>query len=125
MMLRIDEAVSLEFESINIIPRDRERCHSPSISLPYLESHLGAYYEVRLKTRKTAQTGVPHTWTLHANDVDTAICPVRALIRLAILYGEEVTPTGPLFLRVHSMGAVLSGQPVVSSSLYILSAFQC
>jgi hypothetical protein len=81
----------------------------------------GAYYEVRLKTRKTAQTGVLHTWTLHANDADPVICPVRGLIRLAMIYGREVTPSGPLFLQVHSTGAILSDLPMVSPLLLPLA----
>jgi hypothetical protein len=102
-MLRINEVTSLECGSIDIIPGER------------------AYYEVRLKTRKTAQTGILHSWTLHTNDNDLTICPVRALIRVAMLYGKETTPWSPLFLRVHPLGAVLTGQPVVRTNF----AFQC
>jgi hypothetical protein len=74
----------------------------------------GTYFSVALKTRKTAQTGILHTWKLHANDLDEKICPVRALIRLATLYGEDIELSGPLFLRVNSTGAVMQPQPVVS-----------
>ncbi|KIJ49983.1 hypothetical protein M422DRAFT_246354 [Sphaerobolus stellatus SS14] len=79
LLLRIEEAVSLKFESIDLPPG--ECCH----------------FEVRLLTRKTAQTGISHTWKLFANDEDPRICPVHAIIRLARLYGESVAPTGPLF----------------------------
>ncbi|KAH9962507.1 hypothetical protein BGW80DRAFT_1545551, partial [Lactifluus volemus] len=96
MFLRIDEVVNLEFESIEMIPGER------------------VYFSVALKTRKTAQTGILHTWKLHANDQDEKICPVRALIRLAMLYGEDVELSGPLFMRVNSTGAVMQPQPVVS-----------
>src|SRR5277367_4819261 len=60
----------------------------------------GGYFLVALKTCKTAQTGVLHTWKLHANDGDEKICPVRAMIRLATLYGEAVELSGPLLLKV-------------------------
>jgi hypothetical protein len=46
---------------------------------------------------------------------------VRALICLATLYGKETTPWSPLFLRVHPLGAVLIGQPVVCTNF----ALQC
>jgi hypothetical protein len=61
---------------------------------------------VQLSTRKSAQTGVGHAWTLHANDLDPKICPVRALIRLAVVYGETTPLTGPLFLRINKHGAI-------------------
>jgi hypothetical protein len=70
---------------------------------------------VALKTRKTAQTGVLHTWKLHANDYDVKICPLRAMIRLAMLYGEGIELSSPLFLRVSSTGAVMQPMPVVYS----------
>ncbi|KAJ7583766.1 hypothetical protein C8J56DRAFT_711770, partial [Mycena floridula] len=81
MMLRIDEALSLRFESINKIPGER------------------TYFEVKLGTRKTAQSGVLHSWRLHANDLDPKICPVRMLILLAKLY-DSTEKTGLLFLQV-------------------------
>ncbi|KAF8584182.1 hypothetical protein K439DRAFT_1616895 [Ramaria rubella] len=56
------EATNLEFESIDFHPGERY------------------YFEVRLRTWKSAQTGVPHTWKLYANDYDIRICPVRALL---------------------------------------------
>ncbi|KAJ7877708.1 hypothetical protein B0H14DRAFT_2295908, partial [Mycena olivaceomarginata] len=83
LLLRFEEVVRLQFESINMIPGMRE------------------YFEVQLSTRKSAQTGVGHAWTLHANDFDPKICPVRALIRLAVVYGETTPLTGPLFLRIN------------------------
>ncbi|KAG2737930.1 hypothetical protein P692DRAFT_20760388, partial [Suillus brevipes Sb2] len=97
MLLRIEEVVTLEFTSIEIIPGER------------------AYIEVRLKTRKSAQTGVLHTWRLWANDADARLCPVRALIRLASLYGPHKLLKGPLFLRIGKLGDVLHDQPVVGS----------
>ncbi|KAJ7291741.1 hypothetical protein C8J57DRAFT_1492205 [Mycena rebaudengoi] len=83
LLLRFEEVVRLQFESINIIPGMRE------------------YFDVQLGTRKSAQTGTGHAWTLHANDLDPKICPVRALIRLAIVYGEAIPLTGPLFLKIN------------------------
>lgn len=74
---------------------------------------LGEYFEVQLKTRKSAQTGINHVWTLHANDNDPKICPMRALIRLAMLYGENPPLTGPLFLKVNKYGAVMQEAAVV------------
>ncbi|KAJ6628166.1 hypothetical protein B0H10DRAFT_1940716 [Mycena sp. CBHHK59/15] len=56
LLLRFEEVIRLEFESINSIPGNR--------------------FEVQLSTRKSAQTGVGHAWTLHANDLDPKICPV-------------------------------------------------
>jgi hypothetical protein len=50
MMLHIDEAVSLEFEGLNIIPRKRE---SSCPLLPFrclTRIYTGTYYKVRLKT---------------------------------------------------------------------------
>jgi hypothetical protein len=73
----------------------------------------GESFEVQLGTRKSAQTGVGHAWTLHANDLDPKICPVRALIRLAVLYGESVSLAGPLFLKVNKHGAILQDVPIV------------
>jgi hypothetical protein len=87
---------------------------SPSFPLmPLTLSHSGAYIEMRLKTRKSAQTGVLHTWRLWANDADTRLCPVRALVRIACLYGSQVPLKGPLFLRIGKLGDVLRDQPVV------------
>jgi hypothetical protein len=37
---------------------------------------IGCYFEVKLRTCKSAQTGVSHTWKLYANDSDVQICPV-------------------------------------------------
>ncbi|KAJ6459715.1 hypothetical protein C8R47DRAFT_965531, partial [Mycena vitilis] len=94
LLLRFEEVVRLQIESINIIPGIRE------------------YFEVQLSTRKSAQTGVGHAWTLHANDLDPKICPVRTLIRLAVVYGEEMHLSGPLFLKVNKNGAILQ-DPIV------------
>jgi hypothetical protein len=74
----------------------------------------GHYFEVKLTTRKSAQTGVLHTWRLYANDVDEMMCPLRALIRVATLYGNNTKLSGPLFLKVNKQGAVTQ-EPVVSS----------
>ncbi|KAK7021652.1 hypothetical protein R3P38DRAFT_2533656, partial [Favolaschia claudopus] len=95
LLLRFEEVVRLLFESINMIPGTRE------------------YFEVQLSTRKSAQTGVGHAWKVYANDADPKICPVRALIRLAVVYGETAPLTGSLFLKVKKNGAVLQ-DPIVS-----------
>ncbi|KAF8464703.1 hypothetical protein JB92DRAFT_2775027, partial [Gautieria morchelliformis] len=95
LLLRIEEAVHLTFESIDFHPG--ERC----------------YYDIKLVTRKSAQTGVTHTWRLYANDADVQICPIHALLRLARLYGPEIPCTGPLFLKVNSSGGVLHNEPLV------------
>ncbi|KAH7904816.1 hypothetical protein BJ138DRAFT_1018593, partial [Hygrophoropsis aurantiaca] len=100
MMLRIEEVISIEFESIDFVPGERE-C-----------------FDVHFRTRKSAQTGVLHTWRLFANDKDPKICPVRALIRLAQLYGKSTPTTGPLFLRIDKQGAIMSKAPVVSVPLF-------
>ncbi|KAJ7210308.1 hypothetical protein C8J57DRAFT_1257224 [Mycena rebaudengoi] len=77
MLLRIDEIIKLQFENIDNIVGER------------------------LNTRKSAQTGLLHSWRLFANDDDPKICPVRGLILLATLYKPQgVEMTGPLFLRV-------------------------
>ncbi|KAF8580376.1 hypothetical protein K439DRAFT_1619840 [Ramaria rubella] len=62
ILLHIEEATNLEFESIDFHPG--ECC----------------YFEVKLRTQKSAQTGVSHTWKLYANDSDIRICPVCALL---------------------------------------------
>ncbi|KAF7965122.1 hypothetical protein HWV62_45545 [Athelia sp. TMB] len=98
MMLRIEEALSLTFSSINKIPGER------------------AYFDVKLATRKSAQTGVQHVWRLYANDEDPHLCPMRALIRLSMVYGPEVSTSGPLFLRVNQIGAVTS-EPLTNFTL--------
>ncbi|KAK7007167.1 hypothetical protein R3P38DRAFT_3325570 [Favolaschia claudopus] len=96
LLLRFEEVVRLLFESINMIPGTRE------------------YFEVQLSTRKSAQTGVGHAWKLYANDTDPKICPVRALICLAVVYGETTPLTGSLFLKVNKNGAVLQ-DPITTS----------
>lgn len=57
-----------------------------------------------------------HAWTLHANDDDPKICPMWALIQLAVLYGENITLSGPLFLKVNKNGAIMQDTPVVRQS---------
>ncbi|KAJ7254549.1 hypothetical protein C8J57DRAFT_1236789 [Mycena rebaudengoi] len=80
MLLRIDEVIKLQFENIDKIVGER------------------------LNTRKSAQTGLLHSWRLFANDDDPKICPVRGLILLATLYKPQgVEMTGPLFLRTASV----------------------
>ncbi|KAJ7227754.1 hypothetical protein C8J57DRAFT_1252275 [Mycena rebaudengoi] len=80
MLLRIDEIIKLQFENIDKIVGER------------------------LNTRKSAQTGLLHSWRLFANDDDPKICPVRGLILLATLYKPQgVEMTGPLFLRTASV----------------------
>ncbi|KAJ6603241.1 hypothetical protein DFH09DRAFT_810307, partial [Mycena vulgaris] len=82
MLLRIDEVIKLRFENIDKIPGERKSIN------------------VSLNTRKQNQTGLLHSWRLHANDADPKVCPVRAFILLASLYGAEIQKTGPLFLHV-------------------------
>ncbi|KAJ7137296.1 hypothetical protein C8R46DRAFT_817303, partial [Mycena filopes] len=82
MLLRIDEVVKLRFENIDKIPGERR------------------FIDVGLNTRKQNQTGLLHSWRLHANDDDPKVCPVRAFILLASLYGPEIQKTGPIFLHV-------------------------
>ena len=74
--------------------------------------HTGEYFEVGLKTRKSAQFGVLHTWRLYANDLDVKMCPMQALIHVAMLYGNDRDLSGPLFLKLNKQGAV-SQEPVV------------
>jgi hypothetical protein len=120
MVLRSEEVLKLEFGSIDMIPGE-------SKAFPYQTSSLtlyfffflfkGEYLECQLSTRKTAQTGVLHGLKLHANDADPKICPVRAIIMLAMLYGDDVELSGPLFLKIHKTGAVLQKEPVVSAPI--------
>ncbi|KAJ7123824.1 hypothetical protein C8R43DRAFT_899359 [Mycena crocata] len=105
MLLRIEEVVRLEFKSVDVIPGERE------------------YVEISLQTRKSAQTGVTHSWRLYANDLDPKICPMRALIRLAVVYGDTVKLSGPLFLRVNAYGAVNQAQPIVSLGFLFKSTY--
>lgn len=60
-----------------------------------------------LGTRKSAQTGILHAWRLHANDEDTKMCPMRATLMLALLYGEGFELSGSLYHRVDKVGAIL------------------
>ncbi|KAJ8496916.1 hypothetical protein ONZ45_g12254 [Pleurotus djamor] len=103
LLLRIEEVLRLTFESIEVIPQERE------------------YFEVYLHTRKSAQTGLSHGWRLYANDKDPRICPMRALIRLARLYNKSVPRTGPLFLKVSKQGTFTAGDgmtpKILSNSL--------
>ncbi|KAJ7882606.1 hypothetical protein B0H14DRAFT_2565293 [Mycena olivaceomarginata] len=77
MMLRIDEVVHLTFENIDKIVGERR------------------FIDVGLNTRKQNQTGLLHSWRLHANDNDPLICPVRAFILLASLYGPHIKKIRP------------------------------
>ncbi|KAK6978265.1 hypothetical protein R3P38DRAFT_3411222 [Favolaschia claudopus] len=99
MLLRIDEVIKLRFENFDKIPGERR------------------YIDISLNTRKQNQTGLLHSWRLHANDGDSSICPVRAFILLASLYGPEIKKTGPLFLHVTAQGAVMQSQPLTASAL--------
>ncbi|KAK7005547.1 hypothetical protein R3P38DRAFT_3215304 [Favolaschia claudopus] len=82
MLLRIDEVIKLRFENFDKIPGERR------------------YIDISLNTRKQNQTGLLHSWRLHANDSDSSICP-----------------TGPLFLHVTAQGAVMQSQPLTASAL--------
>ncbi|KAF8224015.1 hypothetical protein L208DRAFT_1425908 [Tricholoma matsutake] len=99
LLLRIEEVICLDFESMNIIPGEFER------------------FDVHLKTQKSAQTGITHPWTLHANNDNLKICPMWALIQLAVLYGENITLSGPLFLKVNKNATIMQDTPVTSSML--------
>ncbi|KAL1758035.1 hypothetical protein FB107DRAFT_259286, partial [Schizophyllum commune] len=99
LVLRIEEAMKLTFESIEMIPGERR------------------FFDVRLGPRKTQQSGIAHHWRLHANDADPAICPVRAIIRLVYIYGRDLPKSGPLFLRVRAQGAIDQKKPFTSSAL--------
>ncbi|KAJ7725791.1 hypothetical protein B0H16DRAFT_1332586, partial [Mycena metata] len=90
MMLRIEEVVRLEFKSVDMIPGERTFSGVENTSML-----------------------VTHSWRLYANDLDPKICPVRALIRLAVTYGDSVKLSGPLFLRVNASGAINQAQPIV------------
>ena len=68
-------------------------------------------------TRKSAQTGVLHSWRLHANDIDPKMCPMRATALLALLYGEAFDPTGPVYRRVDlKTGAIIAAAPLVGTA---------
>ncbi|KAJ6568028.1 hypothetical protein DFH09DRAFT_845682, partial [Mycena vulgaris] len=82
MLLRIDEVIKLRFENVDKIPKER------------------AFINISLNTRKQNQTGVLHSWRLHANDEDPKVCPMRGFILLASIYGPHIHKTGPLFLHV-------------------------
>ncbi|KAK6980501.1 hypothetical protein R3P38DRAFT_3466418 [Favolaschia claudopus] len=99
MLLRIDEVIKLRFENFEKIPGERK------------------FVDISLNTRKQNQTGLLHSWRLHANDSDPVICPVRAFILLASLYGPEIKKSGPLFLHVTAQGAVMQSQPLTASVL--------
>jgi hypothetical protein len=120
MLLRIEEVVSLEFKSIDIIPGEREFippfCDQAKVLISFARVIPGAYFDVSLVTRKSAQTGVTHSWRVHANDLDVKLCPLRTLIRLAMVYGDNIKLAGPLFLRVNAYGAVTQNLPVVRSA---------
>lgn len=77
--------------------------------------------DITHKIRKSAQTGVPQRWRLRANDTDQRLCPIRALIRMATVYGPELEPTGSVFLQTTSYGAVDFNRPVVISLFISLS----
>ena len=52
------------------------------------------FFEIHLRTCKSAQAGLSHTWKLYANDIDPCICPIHALLQLARLYGPNCTCIG-------------------------------
>ena len=113
MILRIDEALSLTFEKIDSLPT---KCvflfpHRYPFLMP-CQIIPGSYFDMTMETRKNAQTRVPHIWHLCANDVDPRICPKRALIRLARIYGRDYPKTGPLFLQMNKYGVVI-GKAIV------------
>ncbi|KAF8224365.1 hypothetical protein L208DRAFT_1425813 [Tricholoma matsutake] len=104
-IVRYVKVIHVDFKSINIIPGECE------FELNCLS------FDVHLKTWKSAQTGITHAWTLHANDDDPKIWTMWALIQLAVLYGENITLSGPLFLKVNKNGAIMQDTPVTSCML--------
>lgn len=78
----------------------------------------GTFIEVKLTVRKSSQTST-HSWKLFANEDDTRMCPMRAMIMLARLYGKNVTKQGPLFLKISKQGAVTS-EPMVCRQHWLL-----
>lgn len=96
MMLRIDEVVSITFENVNHVPDVNE------------------YFDVTLSHRKTAQAGVgSQFWRLWANDTKPWLCPKRAQILLAMVYGESIDYSGAMFRMVDANGIVQANQPIV------------
>lgn len=81
-------------------------------SITITDATVGRYFDVCLGTRKHAQTGETHAWRLWANDDDPKLCPMRAIIMLAGMYGTTIRPSGPLFLKVSAIGAILP-EPLV------------
>ena len=95
-MLRMEEVVSLTFEHMNHLLTAEE------------------WFDVSLPPRKASQTGTRGTWRLWANDAKASLCPKRAQLSLAKLYGHTVERKGPLFRQVDSSGAILANSPMVS-----------
>jgi hypothetical protein len=85
---------------------------------------LGHYFDVKLKTRKSAQTGVLHSWRLFTNDIDSKIFPMWMMILLVRLYPTNIGLKGPLFLKVSKQGAILP-EPMVSAILFIYCPGLC
>lgn len=81
MVLRNEETMKIRFESIDAVPHERVSFWTADIdsgrTICYLTLFfsIGEYFDVKLGTRKQAQTGVLHTWRLWANDADRKICP--------------------------------------------------
>lgn len=92
---------------------------SPMIPLILNYLFTGCSFGVSLATRKSAQFGVKHSFVLGANDFDIKLCPYRALINVATIYGDSKTPSGPLFVRLDKNGAPTK-QALVSVLLLVL-----
>jgi hypothetical protein len=104
MILRIDEALSLTFENIDSLPSERvfPFLINDLFSCLIYDTYPGSYFDVTMETRKNVQMGVAHFWHLWANNTDPRLCPKRALIRLARIYGRDYPKTGPLFLQMNN-----------------------
>jgi len=83
--------------------------------------YAGEYFDVKLKTCKSTQTGVLHTWWLFANDQDPKVCPKRMLIHL---YPKDMNLQGPLFLKVSKHGVIIPVQMVSNVCDQVLQ-YQC
>lgn len=84
--------------------------------------YLVTYVDIYLEDRKHAQTGDPHCYRVHANDKRPEICPIRALIKLSQVYGQEFDPCGSLFLNINQKGIIEVGCPLVREVLYLFSS---
>lgn len=106
MLLRIDEVLTLDLENVNWVPYIRMFYFIYLLLqlLNYLSP--GDHFDLTLHERKNAQTGVSHFYPLWANDKCPELCPLRALLRLDLLYKKLNVLTGPLFLHITAQGQI-------------------